>query len=425
MERFWARAAWIQFVIIAIFLAAVFMDREAAIDLINELPEFNSDPTPTATISRPTPVPQRALGSPDPTAAPNATPTATPTPSPTPLPTRTPVPDLGPTGLSQFDLDAGRQLALNLINAARREAGIVEVVLDDNPTAQLQANQSRRDCTLSPWGTDGMKPYMRYTLSGGTQYSTAILHGAGFCPYDAHRYDRETLSEEIRFAHRANMEHPSHRENILDPTLRRVSIGISSRPPNVWIIQLFTTDFVELPVAPTIENGVLSFAYRLRNGAVEPEDPPLAYLEHDTPPHELTRGQLARTHCYAGGREIAGLRPPAGEGWFWTDETFEAEASTCPDPYFVPRDAPPPASYDEFEMLSDEAEIQSVEAPISVYVVPWITVNVEPLPFGGLWVQADVSEQIAFHGPGVYTLVIWANVDGRDTPVSEYSIFVD
>lgn len=425
MDRFWARAAWIQFVVIALFLGVVFTDRESAIELIRELPEFNTDSTPTGGSLSPTPTPQIAPRFTDPTTTPNPTPAATPTPSPTPLPTRTPVPDLGPTGLSPADLDAGRQLMLDLINQARREAGLVEVVLDDNPTAQLHANASRRDCLLGHWGTDGMKPHMRYTLNGGTDYPGENVSGSSFCPSDPDRYVTSTLSEEISDAHLGLMDSPGHRRNILHPAHRKVGIGISSSDPSVWVVQLFASDFIEFPVLPTIVNGTLSFAYRLRNGATDSDYPPNAFLEHDPPPYYLTRGQIARTYGSFGGRDIAGLRPYLGEDSFWTDDYYEAETATCPDPYGIPADAPTPSSFDDAGKLHERAFDACEEGTPASYIAPWVPAHVEPLPFGGYWVEADISEQIAQYGPGVYSLVIFAEVEGESAPVTHYSIFVD
>ena len=63
------------------------------------------------------------------------------------------------------------EYALTLINQARTDAGLNEVVLDDNTAAQSHAENSAAICTRGHWDTDGLKPYMRYTLAGGEQYS--------------------------------------------------------------------------------------------------------------------------------------------------------------------------------------------------------------------------------------------------------------
>ena len=40
-----------------------------------------------------------------------------------------------------------------------------------------------------------------------------------------------------------------------------------------------------------------------------------------------------------------------------------------------------------------------------------------------LEVHANVGEVLDKHGPGIYTIVLWANVDDESTVVSEYLIF--
>ena len=43
----------------------------------------------------------------------------------------------------------------------------------------------------------------------------------------------------------------------------------------------------------------------------------------------------------------------------------------------------------------------------------------------GADVETDLSAQIVRYGPGVYTLVIWAKIDGISAQVAEYSIFLE
>ena len=70
---------------------------------------------------------------------------------------------------------------LELINQARAEAGVPPVVMGTNQVAQIQAEALLRDCTLSHWGTDGLKPYMRYSLAGGYQVNKETATTANEC----------------------------------------------------------------------------------------------------------------------------------------------------------------------------------------------------------------------------------------------------
>ena len=58
---------------------------------------------------------------------------------------------------------------LELINSARMAAGLDPVSLGDNPTAQMHAEALRDTCVLSHWGPDGLKPYARYSMAGGSR----------------------------------------------------------------------------------------------------------------------------------------------------------------------------------------------------------------------------------------------------------------
>ncbi len=86
---------------------------------------------------------------------------------------------------------------LSHINQASSKAGLGEVTLDDNPAAQSHAEDMRANCFLSHWGSDGMKPYMRYVLSGGQQYSDENISGYDFCPSNTNSYVNETITEHL------------------------------------------------------------------------------------------------------------------------------------------------------------------------------------------------------------------------------------
>lgn len=342
---------------------------------------------------------------------------------PTSTPTATPVRD--PSGIGRQDLAELQQLALDLINEERRDAGVPEVVLDDNPTAQLHANRSRRDCINGGWGTDGLNIDIHYTLNGGADYASPIFHGADYCPDDPSNYVDRTLVQRLNRSNRGLVEDPRFLENIIDPVHRKVGIGISYSEPNLWFVQLFTTDFIKYEIFPSIRGTTLSYAYRLTNGATQRSNRLSAYLHYDPPARPLTRGQLARTYCSGSGLRVAGLRLPAEPGYHWTSETFETEVSTCPNPYDISPLARPPRSYDEASELHDQAEEQADAPATETAIAVWLAAERRTTRHGGIRVEADIYDILDQYGPGTYTLLIFANVDGESTPVSQYSIFVD
>ena len=407
------------------------------------LPDVGTEiesPTPIVTVATLTPTPNREYIEtpademptvaavempttlPTPTLIPSATPFPTPIPLLTPTPTPTPVRlEVGESGMTDEELLSARQLILDLINAGRLEAGLVAVVLDDNPSAQLHANDMLANCFLSQWGTDGSKPTLRYNLAGGVHASYSYIWGSSFCPHDPYRYEWDPIMEEVASAYRSMRVDFQEYGN----TFKTVGIGLSYQRPNLWVSLMFATDYLRYTDEPTLDNGILSFAYELTNGAVADDDRIDSYVHYDVPLKPLNRGQLARTASSGLGQRIAGIRPPAGADAYWPDDEFTVEAETCRDPYGIDEDSPPPASYDHFVALARDARSFCKDEIPPTANAKWITSGVEQLGPNGVRVTSDLQDLVSQFGAGIYTLQIWAVVDGVDVPVSEYSIFVE
>ncbi len=322
-------------------------------------------------------------------------------------------------------MGSAREYALKLINDARTVAGLDQVTLDDNSAAQSHAEDMRANCFLSHWGTDGLKPYMRYTLAGGEQYSAENLSGNGYCPTDPHRYIAKSIKADLDEAMDGLMGSSGHRQNILDPHHRKVGIGISYQRPNLWLAQLFVGDYVRYTAKPVIENGTLTLTGTLTNGAAARMDDDLGIqIYFDPPVKELTRGQLIRTYSYGRHTLVAALRPPLDAGWFYTEDFFTQPSvpGTCPDPYDIDPSLPPPNSYVESHRLGQQA--QRIGCAWAMRTLPWITASDWLEADNQLLIKADLSALLDQHGNGVYTIVVWADVEGERTPVSEYSIFI-
>ena len=145
---------------------------------------------------------------------------------------------------------------LALIDSERRKAGVNPVVLGINNAAQLHAESSLSDCVSSHWGTDGLKPYMRYSLAGGYQSNGENGHGSDYCIRASDRYRPiSSIQAEIREAMAGWMESPGHRRNILDPSHMKVNLGIAWDRYNVKMFQHFEGDYVEYQQLPEIDGG--------------------------------------------------------------------------------------------------------------------------------------------------------------------------
>ncbi|MXX53142.1 MAG: hypothetical protein F4Z35_04165 [Dehalococcoidia bacterium] len=310
---------------------------------------FTPTPQPTVTATPtiiPTPMPTNT-----PVPANTPMPTITPLPTDTSVPVNTATPIPAPETAVSPDLRhlEEKTYMLELINAERAKAGLGSVVLGDNIAAQLHAETALENCFASHWGIDGLKPYMRYSLAGGYQSNGENGSGSDYCikASDGYRAIR-SINAEIREAMEGWMDSPGHRRNILGKWHKKVNIGLAWDRYNFLAYQHFEGDYVEYDELPSIESGVLRISGRTKNGARVSGDRDLGVqIYYDQPPHSLTRGQVTRTYCYDGGRQIGALRKPLTGGWYYEEEEFTKSYRACPDPYDVPVDAPAPRSHHE------------------------------------------------------------------------------
>ena len=314
---------------------------------------------------------------------------------------------------------------LEAINAERARAGRDALVLGDNVAAQLHAEASLEHCFSSHWGVDGLKPYIRYSLAGGYQSNGENVHGSNYCIEESDRYfPVSSIEEEIDETMKGLMQSPGHRRAILLPSYKKVNIGLAWDRYNFKAIQHFEGDHVQYDHLPVIENGALVMSGTVKNGVTFMDEEDLGVqVFYDPPPHTLTLGQVARTYCYRSGLQIAALRPPLTGNWYYLDEVATQTYKPCLDPYRVPADAPAPRSHDEAHTFWQAAYSASQALSDVTIMLPWVTANEWTAEREAFSVRADLTNVLGEHGHGVYTIILWAPIDGEDTVISEYSIF--
>jgi uncharacterized protein YkwD len=81
-----------------------------------------------------------------------------------------------------LDIAALTQYAVQKINEDRRKFDLSPVVLNLNRAAQIDAEDllKTKDHHPSHWSTDGMKPYMGYSLYGGNGYVEQNVAAGGY-----------------------------------------------------------------------------------------------------------------------------------------------------------------------------------------------------------------------------------------------------
>ena len=392
-------------------------------------PNPTLEPTPTqppaetlapATVEPPSPIrpPQTIRTTVRSTLEPAATPKPTGRPRTSPTPTRISTPE--------NELATAKEYMLGLINKERVKAGVPPVVPGNTRAAQVHAENALSGCFSSHWGLDGTKPYMRYSLAGGYNSNGENASGLGVCIRPGQNYAKnKSINVEVRDTMQGLMNSPGHRRNILYPTHRKANLGIAWDDYNVRVIQHFEGDHVWFERLPELENGSLTFKGELLNGAsLDPssrtEDLGVQ-IYYDSPLHSFTRGQLARVYSVGYRTHAASVRPPARSGYYYPSDSFSDCGSQYPEPQDIPSDAKAPRTPEESSSMHLVAKLAlpSLECAI----VPWLDAARWKLRTDSFEVRVDMNRVLKNHGPGIYTIALWAVIDGKSEVFSEYSIF--
>ena len=265
---------------------------------------------------------------------------------------------------------------LESVNEARVDAGLNKVALGTNPIVQQHAEEMLANCYTSPWGMDGLKPYMRYALSGGDQYMSSIVYGPNYCITESDGYEPISLMLEIDNAITTLLNDTNFSSVLLDPYNTHLSVGIAYDKYNKQLDMLFEYDSIEwrelqminnqLSIRGTLKSDTslnMSLSYDplpyIGPKGVRMDPPPqgpILMLHYDPPPSNLTSGQLMRTYCYDYGIRASLIV----EKWipkFYV--TVPVAHSTCIIPSSYPQDIPEAASPEIAQLLLEAAKVES------------------------------------------------------------------
>ena len=360
-----------------------------------------------------------------PTATPLPTPTSVPTVTSQPSPTHTLTPVSTPNPVAHLRHIELKTYMLTLINKERAKAGVQPVTLGNNDAAQIQAESASASCTMGHWGTDGLKPYMRYSLAGGYQANSENASGLPYCFSLSEKMlytPIASLQEEIDDTMESWMNSAGHRRTLLKPHWRKVSIGLAWNHHTATMYQQFEGDYVEYDQLPTLTGDMLTFSGKLQSGAYfDGRNSFGVQVYYDPPPHSLTTGQLARTYCATSGTMVAVLRAPPPANSHYNENSGVHTNKTCVDPYGIPADAPAPRSPTEAHEFARIAQASGVR--VEQHPFRWITAAKLTAKSDLFSVRANLSKVLTKHGPGVYTVQVWAHWDGERIPVANHSLF--
>lgn len=322
--------------------------------------------------------------------------TTTETTAPTVGPTSTavsPGPSLAPpsTPPGPYTRDQLVQHVLELINKDRADFGQAPVVLGTNLAAQRHADDMFSGYFLSHWGSDGLKPYMRYTLAGGGNYEMENSAYAGWYnksdnpnSYQELEAKSELDSLEYAMMYNDSASNNGHHDNIIYPWHKKVNIGIAWDRHRLAFVEQFEGEYVQFTQLPTLTQRTLSMSGTLTLGEINS-----VAVFYDPAPKPMTQDQLLNgPHSYSlgNGQHVAFICPPPPPGSFY-------------------RNLPPDA-------------VQASRWKVSVSGANVTTFDI----------QADLGTALNLYGPGVYTVAIVSTVPGAQGPqaltVTNYSLFV-
>jgi uncharacterized protein YkwD len=224
------------------------------------------------------------------------------------------------------------QYALKKINEDRSRYNIPAVKLSYNTAAQLQAEDMLRKRLISHFTSDGMKPYMEYTVFGGEGYvaqndgydgfnnlQTDIINKCKIGVYICAPIDPIKSIDELEYnmMHYDSIFYWSHRNNILDKHHTHVSIGIAYDKYSFVFVQNFENNYIESD-KPMIKVNNLATKTDYNNDSkanIEISGKVLGnnnsidsiYVYYDKKPTFLIYNQHKNDNLYDMGKLIAGI----------------------------------------------------------------------------------------------------------------------
>ena len=221
---------------------------------------------------------------------------------------------------SEEDLPLARNRLLELVNGERSQAGLSGVELDD--LACKVANDHARDMAtnqfLSHWGSDGRKPYQRYSFAGGIDASQENVSAANNIRSLTPNAVEGDLTEMHTSMHDETPPNDGHRQAILASRHTHVGFGIALNGHSLRLAELFVSRYVEVNPFPrqAKRRTTVILTGKLLNPAHFLHEVDVFFEPLPTPP---SADWLRTPRGYALPDEYVGLRPKAPNGAHYGD----------------------------------------------------------------------------------------------------------
>ena len=223
---------------------------------------------------------------------------------------------------NEDDVPLAREQLLRMVNEERSQAGLGTLELDDLAckVATDHAVDMSKGEFLSHWGSDGRKPYHRYSFAGGTdavqENASAADNIQSLAPTgvlkDLHDMHLSMLNEKP--------PNDGHRRTILFPVHTHVGFGIALQGFHLRLAELYVAKYVRVdPIPQRVKpkQSVL-FSGRVLNPENELAGVDVYYEPLPTPP-QIEWLRVARSYGMPDERES--FQPRLAAGLVYTDGT--------------------------------------------------------------------------------------------------------
>jgi len=223
---------------------------------------------------------------------------------------------------NEDDVRLAREQLLRMVNEERSQAGLNKLELDDLAcnVAREHALDMAKGEFLSHWGSDGRKPYHRYSFAGGTD---AVQENASSAD-NIQSLAPTGVLKDLQDMHLSmlNEKPPNdgHRRTILFPVHTHVGFGIALQGFHLRLAELYVAKYVRVdPIPQRVKpkQSVL-FSGRVLNPENELAGVDVYYEPLPTPP-QIEWLRVARSYGMPDERESFQPRLPAG--LLYTDGT--------------------------------------------------------------------------------------------------------
>ena len=227
---------------------------------------------------------------------------------------------------NQLSIAELKQYAVDRINDDRNQYGLPPVLLSNNLAAQAHADDMYKTKYHSThWTSDGMKPYMKYTVYGGAGAVAQNVHGGSYyyekdiprCESGMIICEKVNMKEQIEESEYLMMYDDAHadwghRDNILDKFHTHVSIGIAYDDYYFAFVQNFENHYIEYDNLSEEGDGYIKLSGETHSGTI-------SWIEvyYDELPTIDVYNENRNRDSYDYGEFIADVVQPARPGYYY------------------------------------------------------------------------------------------------------------